>query len=288
MLECDIDSCQSWYHLSCIQWDKSRRCILISLTTGTKDFEFICEDCFSMQPSQYTNEVPQAFRHIKERIESIKKAAGPASEEIPEANIPESPPIQEHRPSIRVQAVGSWGLDNSGTTEFELAREEAFQGFQQGKIMGLLQDIDAAIYNYDREVHYTNKLYSDGSDVYMDNPLSVWNVIDAGHDLVEGSEWFRLDDGRKNLSIGHHPITAALRLLLSTSIHRPLCIAPELKKLNFSQVHIGLIYWFVFDLLNNELNFYDIPNMKPLRAMMSAVADFGNASMYRSQAHFYY
>ena len=199
---------------------------------------------------------------------SIRSFRDASSETVPDLYRPAS------EEKVRLELLEH----SQSPSQFALAREEKFQGFEQKTIVCLLHEIDEAVYNYDREVCWTKELLRDGDNNYIENPLKEWQTIDPGHKLSEGSEWFKLHDYTNITPTSHQPITAALKLLLSTPNYEPLVISSGLEKITFSQVHMSLIYWFILDILNNQRNIYELPNMKPLRAMMSAVANFGDAS----------
>lgn len=169
-------------------------------------------------------------------------------------------------------------MNGTSKTEFELAKEERYQGFQKDIIESLLDKIEQAVYNYDREITCANDLFLDTNDVLKWTPLKIWNQVDPGQDFISGKEWFHIDGTANNLSESHAPITAALRQMLGVPDDKPLQISADLKSLSSSQVHTALIDWFVLDLLNDELSMYNFPNMKPLRATQAAVANFGDAS----------
>jgi hypothetical protein len=121
-------------------------------------------------------------------------------------------------------------------------------------------------------------LHDDPTNTYIEAPLKEWHKIDLGCEVTKGREWFELEDYTNTDPTSHLPITAALRLLLKTTLSQSLAMHPNLEKVTFSQVHMSLIYWFIFDVIQNKRDIYEIPNMKPLRAMMSAVTNFGDAS----------
>jgi hypothetical protein len=98
--------------------------------------------------------------------------------------------------------------------------------------------------------------------------------------MIEVQPWYSIDGPARKQCLNHAPITAALRSILQTPDNKPLEIDPNLRNLTFSQVHTGFVSWFVFDILNDELGLYELPNMKPLRATMAAVNHFGEASKH--------
>jgi hypothetical protein len=283
MLQCEIKTCLTWYHLSCIIGPKRGKSILFSHKMGTEDFHFVCTKCVNVLGDQYTDQVSCAIEHIKFTIEDVKNRGNAGSDAISEgsdaisvAYMYEPLAIARHRLSLGEHA---YGLDDgSGMSQFALTRDEKFQGLEQSIITSLLEEIYQAIYNYDRQVCYTRQLLVDDVNTNINNPLEEWDMIDVGYNLTEGSEWFRLCDHMNTPSTSHKPITATLRQLLNTPQDKQLTISSELKSLPFSKIHMSLIYWFVLDILSSKINIYELPNMKPMRAMMAAVANFGDAS----------
>ena len=277
MLLCDIASCQTWYHLSCLLFRKKVRQIFYSFHTGTTKATFICPNCYNPEREDLANAAKRAELDFKEAMGRIHQIVTAEKEGWLETFIP-SPPQEQDNTHASEHNVESVEVEEPRPTYFEPAREEKFEGFETEKINSLLRDIGDAVYNHDREICYAKGLFHDGSDISMNQPLRTWDLIDPGQHFVSGKEWFKVNGESNNLSESHAPITAALRRMLGTPDDKSLDISPDLHDLSFSQVHIALINWFVFDILNNELNLYLFPNMKPLRAMMAAVANFGDAS----------
>jgi len=285
MLQCDINSCQRWYHLSCVQFKRGGNQIFQSHATGTKNAMLFCLECFNPKRKDLVDAVAQAEADFKMAMERIKQAVTAEKEGWPMPSVA-SPPQEQDGSHAFEHDTPSLEMDPAPTTEFELAKEDRYQGFQVETIKSLLADIEQDVYNYDREIVCANDLFLDGNEVLKWTPLKVWDQIDPGRDFVSGKDWFHVDGTANNLSEGHAPITAALRRMLRTPDDKPLQISPDLENLSFSQVHTALINWFIFDLLNDELNIYHFPNMKPLRATQAAVANFGDASMDASSLLF--
>jgi hypothetical protein len=273
MIECNVNTCDAWYHLSCIQGEMEEQSILLLFPkTGTKNFVFICPKCVAVQP--HDSEVYRAAESLEFAIETCKNRCYDGSDATPDAG-------EKYSSSSRAKAYGL--EEGTGVTKFLLTRDEKFQGFQQSIITSLLGEIHEAIYNYDRQVYYAREILCDGSNSYIQYPLNEWSTIDATHTLTEGSHWFSLQDYTNIASTSYQPITVALRLLLNTPHDQNIVISPELKELTFSKVHMSLIYWFILDILSNKRDLYELPNMEPMRAMMSAVANFGHASKRTSR-----
>lgn len=277
MLQCDIEACSTWYHLSCIQWGKDKRSILFSLTTGTHEFGLICEKCLGTDPEIYTDQVTKAIENLKSTIDISKDSLYNALDMTPDTVICEPLAIEKHKLHSRQKLDGF----ENGTAMQELAwaRDENFHGFEENTIITLLQDLKNAVYRYDRQVYWLmDTLRDEHTNSYIENPLKEWQKIDPGHEFTKGSEWFELDDNTNIAPASHLPITAAMRLLLRATPSQSLVIPPELDGVTFSQVHTSLIFWFILDVIQNKRDIYEIPTMKPLRAMMSAVTNFGDSS----------
>lgn len=239
---------------------------------------FFCPDCFNPQRKDLVEAVAKAEADFKVAMDKIKQTI--TVEKQVWSIIPNSSMSQEQDYSQTSQRdTLSLELEAASTTDFEPAREDRYQCFQGDIVNSLLRNIEQSIYDYNREIEGAINLFLDESDVVKGTPLKFWDQIDPGHHLVTGKQWFNVDGTANNLSEGHAPITAALRQMLMTPDDKRLQISAELRELTFSQVHTALINWFVFDLLNNELDFYRFGYLKPLRATQKAVLDFGDASM---------
>jgi hypothetical protein len=57
-------------------------------------------------------------------------------------------------------------------------------------------------------------------------------------------------------------------------------IESRLCELAFSQIHTAFVSWFVIDVLEKECDIFNLPNMPPLRVMMTAVNQFGEDSTF--------
>lgn len=277
MIKCDIESCPTWYHLSCVLFNKRVKQIFYSLATGTKDTIFVCQNCCNPVREDLTNAVAKATSDFREAIKRINQLVRAEKGGWPQTFFP-SPPQEEYITYTSEQNAESLELTTLETTDFEPAREERYQGFEKEKIDSLLSCIESAVYDYDRDISCANQLFRDGNDVVKETPLKIWSDIDPGQHFLSGNEWFGINGTSGNLSQSHAPITAALRRMLKTPNDKPLQISSDLKDTTFSQVHIALINWFIFDLLDNKLNIYHFANMKPLRATLAAVANFGDSS----------
>jgi len=183
--------------------------------------------------------------------------------------------------NIRKDWDGTMNISRTGNydfVEFELAREEKYNGMDGTLVKSLVRNLHQYIYDYDIEIRGIIECHSKSSDVQTKRPLEHWELVDANQGVVGGQQWFQMDKIIDEQSPTHAPITAALRTMLGTSDEKTLEIALSLKSLTFSQVHIGLVSWFVFDVLDNKIDLYGLANMKPMRVLMAAVKNAGDAS----------
>ena len=272
MVQCEIETCGSWYHVSCIFFSKRQK--LFSLGSNLKDIIFVCPNCYDKPKDGYAQDIFLAMTANASLWRSVKEVWPKPSVQT------NSSPQRRDKDRTLQQEVEGLGLRDANATGFELAREEIFQGFDNDEVHGLFRKLHQAIYNYNLEIHEVIDRFGDGDDICTQKPLAAWNLIDASQSIVAGQPWYRIDGPARKQSNGHSPITAALRSMLNTPDDKPLEIDPSMRSLNFFKVHMGLVSWFVYDVLNNELDIYELPNMKPMRAMMSAVNHFGEASKH--------
>lgn len=156
---------------------------------------------------------------------------------------------------------------------FELAKNEKLQGFDETEVKNLMRHLTESIFNFDLEVFEILERFAS----YNKTPLGSWNTIDACSKIIPGKAWYLLDDV-SGLTGMHAPITAALRAILGIPRHMPFKIDPSYKSVPFSKVHVALIWSFVMDILLNKIDIYELPNMKTLRIMMSAIHSFADES----------
>jgi hypothetical protein len=303
MLKCEIKGCRTWYHLSCLLFKSQNRRVFYSFHLGTKNVTFYCPNCFNPERVDLAIAAKKATSDYKAAMARINQIVTADKEGWPETFMPsplqeqgnehgfehnvESVEIEEPRPTYFEPArqenfegyIESLEIEVPRPTYLDRADQEKYEGFETKIINSLLKEIEEAVYDYDREICYAKELFHHGNDISLSNPLRVWDLIDPGQHFVSGKQWFDVDGEANNLFAAHAPITAALRKMLGTYDDKPLSISPDLMDLSFSEVHTALINWFIFDILNNKVNIYLLPNMKPLRAMMTAVANFGSSSM---------
>lgn len=286
MIQCDIGECGLWYHDSCIFKDnmkEPRKMFLFSANQGMNDAAFICPKCLD-QPGGYTRDaIAQATRSILGRVSALLRG-----EEAVHLESSQSPSPAEGFPQhINQQSLGQpleniqW-LEDSATILQRLPKEK-YQGFDKSVIRSLVRTIDQCIFNYNKEVCDVIQAFGDLEDEAFKTPLKTWQLIDARAAVVAGQEWYQINDGAINPRKGHTPITASLRTMLQINRDSPLEIAASLKDLKFSQVHHAFVSWFVIDVLGNRLDIFELPNMKPVRAMMTGVHQFGEESTSMSK-----
>ena len=133
----------------------------------------------------------------------------------------------------------------------------------------LVRKLQQAICDYDLEIESTT------SASPSQTPFATWESVDAHSSVAVGQHWFEVGGKR---AIHHQPITTALRAILGIPSGDPLRIASNLERLARSQVHTSLASWFAFDIIDNRVDIYALPNMKSMTAMMAAVANSGEAS----------
>jgi len=171
--------------------------------------------------------------------------------------------LQTPQPECRFseEVASSQSTDVTIQCQVELwpAREERYQCCDQSQV----KDLHKSISEYDLEIWETIKQFGDIKDRdIIENPLNSWNSFDNRMSIIAGQQWFEVEGEITNLSQSHLPITASLRRMQNT-----LRISPRFKALSFSQVHTGFISWFVFDVLGNKIDLYDLPRMKLMRVI---------------------
>ncbi|KUJ18611.1 uncharacterized protein LY89DRAFT_717194 [Mollisia scopiformis] len=276
MLRCDIKSCSKWYHSSCVQFKNRGNQIFHSFETGGKKSTFFCSECYNPKRKDLLNAVAQAESDFKETMERIKQTIITDGAWPPKTLVLSTEREQDNSPTFQRDA-SSLEILPGPKSNFDPAREDKYQSFQMDCIESLLRNIEQAVYDYNREIGCANDLFLDQHEVFKLTPLKFWHQIDPGCLFTSGKAWFQVDGTANNLSVGHAPITAALRRMLGTPDDQSLHISLDLEELSFSHVHTALINWFVVDILGSELNIYQFPNMKPLRATQAAIANFGDA-----------
>ncbi|KAF8851410.1 hypothetical protein BDZ45DRAFT_679122 [Acephala macrosclerotiorum] len=278
MIQCDIDECGLWYHDSCIFKDNTkepRKMLLFSANQGMNVAAFICPKCLD-QPEGYTRDViTQAIRSILGRVTSLL-----SGEEATPFENSQSPLPDESSPQLISQQLLDRSLENvqwheGSATILQRPRNEKYHGFDISVIRGLVRTLDECIFNYNKEVCDAIEAFGDPGDEALKVPLKTWQRIDARAAILAGQEWHQIIDGSINPTKGHTPITAALRKMLQIDRDSPLEISASLENLKFSQVHQAFVSWFVIDVLGNRLDIFELPNMKPVRAMMTGVHQFG-------------
>jgi len=219
----------------------------------------VCPKCIGQPEKGYDKAVHQAMKAFISTYETGKK------QEIEKASSTECP---THILSA---------LDD---IDFELAREEKYNGFDDNLVHSLVRNLHQSIFDYDIEIQSTIDRSVATSDIPTRMPLTTWDFVDAHSSVASGQQWFDIDEAGVKRATRHAPITAALRTMLGITDGDPLMIASNLTNLTHSQVHTGLVSWFAFDVIDNRFDIYGLPNMKSMRAMMTAVASAGEASKF--------
>jgi hypothetical protein len=233
------------------------------------------------------------FRQAQEEFDNFMKAMEEPEKDVEskkanseKALVPDS--ASEHVATPNTEPVEDMILKPLAGAYFDLAQEVKYQGFEEEKIKHLLYCIQNSTFKYRCELAAVNEMLRDGRDCdnQINQPLKFWNLIDPSEACLVGKEWFRLKDARGTPfeiqipSESHAPITAALRRILKVPEGERLTLSSELKELGFSHVYTAFVNWFVFDVINNELDILAVPSMQPLKNMMEAVTNFGDASKF--------
>jgi hypothetical protein len=285
MVQCEIDACGRWYHFACLWYDKKQH-ILVQRQTGPDNL-FICAIC-NEKPEARTSscvaeadaEVANIIKKVKRRLASTEDNEG---EEDDEREIPDSPAHEASPPDASRKEELIIGLENTpwethGALGFLPARNEKYNGFDENVVNDLVRKINQSVFNYNKEICDIVQVFGAPDDESIHHPLKVWNLVDPSAGIVTGQKWYQCEgDGHLN---NHAPVTASLRSMMQVAGSENMKIRPNLYGLTFSQVHTAFVYWFVIDVLANEFDIFKLANMKPVRAMMTGVYNFGEESQY--------
>ena len=260
-----------------------RKMLLFSMNQGMNHATFICPKCID-QPEVHTKEsFTRAVKSIlntattllsRKEAAQVRNSQSPTPlEEVPQQNGQMVQHLSHH-------LLEDLQLQEGSTTTLQRPRNEKYHGYDKALIRSLVRKIDENIYNYNKEVCDVLERFGDPEDDPFKGPLKTWHLIDARMGIAAGQEWYQSTNGPTDSlkSKGHAPITASLRTMLKTDESEPLEFAPGLGDLNFSQVHSAFVAWFVIDVLSNRMDIFQLPNMKPMRAMMAGVSQFGEES----------
>ena len=256
---CEMKTCRLWYHSSCVfvLLDQDPQSMLFCPGPSSDRAIFICPKCIDQPEKGYDKAAYQATKAFISTYETVAKQA------IEKNSSTECP--------IRI-------LSALEDMDFELVREEKYNGFDDNIVKTLVRNLHQSIYDYDIEIHSAIDRFVTISDIRTQMPLAAWQLVDVNNSVALGQQWFHTDEVEGKQPTRQAPITTALRSMLGIPDGDPLRIASNLTNLTFSQVHTGLVSWFVFDILDNRIDMYGLPNMKSMRAMMTAVASAGEAS----------
>jgi hypothetical protein len=164
--------------------------------------------------------------------------------------------------------------------DFELVRQEKYNGFDNNVVNSLVRNLHQAIFDYDIEMQDTVVRSVAFSSIPTQTPLAKWQLVDVHSSVAIGRPWFDTDEAGGKRPTCHASITTALRTMLGIPDGDSLSIASNLTNLTHSQVHIGIVSWFAFDIIDNRFDIFSLPNMKAMRAMMTAVVSTGEASKF--------
>ncbi|KAH9206173.1 hypothetical protein DL95DRAFT_488324 [Leptodontidium sp. 2 PMI_412] len=277
MLACQIESCGKWWHHWClmtVQYDENvvtPDFTIFFPQVGNRENDnliFICPDCSRPPGRGYANQAAEAMSTFLDTMRRLRIEA--RNTEIPETPNPMvSSSARELSEAQASQHIPPWS--DEVAMPFELAKNEKLQGFDETEVKNLMRHLTESIFNFDREVFEILERFAS----YNKTPLGSWNTVDACSKIIPGKAWYLLDDV-SGLTGKHAPITAALRAILGIPRHMPFKIDPSYKNVPFSKVHVALIWSFVMDILLNKIDIYELPNMKTLRIMMSAIHSFAD------------
>lgn len=286
MIRCDIDECSGWYHSWCVMKSETGNSLMFSPQTGFQRAIFICPECVASPERGHVKGALEAMRVFLTTMGKLEAGeTGPAPPiqlhktiEIPDSSPGDdisSPPGKEHDRAMLLPTPSYWVEEHHAG--FEPAREEKFQGFNKSEVDHLFRNLQQSIFEYDLEIRDIMTRFGGPNDLNNAAPLAFWSYVDPNLKLPEGDEW-HVPGSLRSKAKSHAPITSALRRMLGTAIDAPLTIDSSLLDISFSRIHTAFIWWFVFDILLNRVDIFDLPNMKPMRIMMSAIHNFGEAS----------
>jgi hypothetical protein len=220
---------------------------------------FICPKCIDQPEKGYDKAVYQAMKAFTSTYETVKR------QEIEKESSTECP--------IHI-------LSSLEDMDFELAREEKYNGLDDNLVNSLVRNLHQSIFDSDIEIQGDIDRFVAISNIPTQTPLAAWQLVDVNSTVASGQPWFHTDEVGGKRPTRHAHITTALRTMLGIPDGDRLRIASDLTSLTFSQVHTGLVSWFVFDVIDNRIDLYGLPNMTSMRAMMTAVASTGEASKW--------
>jgi hypothetical protein len=256
---CEMKTCKLWYHSSCVfvLLDQDPQSMLFCPGPSSDRAIFVCPKCIDQPEKGYDKAANQAMKAFISTYEMVKR------QDIEKESSTECP--------IHI-------LSALEDVDFELAREEKYSGLDDNLVNSLVRNLHQSIFDYDIEIQSDIDRFVTISNIPTQTPLAAWQLVDINSSVASGQQWFHTDEVGGKRPTRHAHITTALRTMLGIPDGDPLGIASNLTNLTFSQVHTGLVSWFVFDVIDNRIDIYGLPNMTSMRAMMTAVASAGEAS----------
>ena len=298
MLQCEIPECGLWWHHWCLmtlQGDEDRAAttesIIFSPQVGNKEnvnLIFICPECTRSPDRAYAKGASQAMSTFLDTMNRLRKGdsmseSGSVAElpEVPETPNPMVSSSAAPNPSQPQTSQQAMDWPDLEMELFEPARLESLREYNKSEVSALMRRLDQSISNYARDTWEVMQRFRDDEEYksydYKPRPLGSWNSIDPSASIISGMPWYSSENAN-NLARSHAPITAALREVFGTPGDMPLAIDTGFHDIAFCKVYVTLIWWFVMDVLLNKIDIYELPNMKPLRVMMSAVKGFADES----------
>jgi PHD-finger len=137
MIRCG--TCETWFHKTCVYTSKNPKHMLFSTPTGLKDSWFICSKCLDQQ-NDYVSDAIAEYVNTMERLKRRISSREDRWHE-PCIQVDFSSQTTEDQQEILPQEDEYLGLTGLTGTDFELAREERFQGFDKSEVDGLIQDL---------------------------------------------------------------------------------------------------------------------------------------------------
>lgn len=284
MVQCEIKNCGRWYHMICL-WEEGERHISVSHATRPDDSTlFICSACVNAPEDNDRECIAEAKVDMTDIINKVRRRLG--IEEDAEMEIPDTPVSSDSSLQNKNICHSSHGIGNipwlsEDESSFVPAKEDKYRGFETDSICRLMRNIDQSIFDYNMEVCSIKSMDKHNDEFWM-TPLKMWERVDPNANVIAGQKWYDIEDAamRSGTSNSHAPITSSLRSMVQVVGGGTLSIAPNLHDLTFSQVHTACLSWFVIDILESHVDLFELPNMKPLKAMMTGVVKFGEASKY--------
>lgn len=252
--------------------------VLISAASPDRAL-FMCLNCIDQPKKGYDKAAIQGVKAFKSAFEQLKEQQFEEDSTTDSMTYITSETREDDNQNLP-KAKNDVKLEQGSEMDFEPVREERYNGFDGSTVNNLVRQLRQSILDYDIEIRSSIDRFAVHSDVRTQNPLAAWSLVDVNEDVTIGKQWFRKVEADGDQPTYHSPLTSALRQMLGISDGKPLTISSSLKNLTFSQVHVGLISWFVFDILDNKCDLYELPNMGPMAAMMNSVRCAGEASEY--------